>query len=307
MTSNNPDWFGDTPVIGDLPTEQIASKLSELGDSEMGDELRASESSVRAEQFSILDPIRQLFTRFVATVHACGFIALKRDGQNSDAILPVSKATPEPSLVGEKLKITLDGLHIAKYPGFGRHSVLFDFALQSQGSDTRIFHYNAKFSAADGETVPVRNFPLFYDLTSNASGIIFGFQTVNVSSSFNEGLLGFLDREDFKQGLSLAISATPLLGQVSEMATSLTRWLAGQSKNAKVQEFRQGLDFSGSRLGGALAEGSYIVVQIPIENQHEWNWDDWKIDETLARIVSRDDSNTTLDFNHLIFGVQRLT
>lgn len=306
MSSNNPDWFGSTPVLGALPTEEIARKLTELGDSELADELRASDSSSNAEQYSILDPIRQMFTRFVASAHVCGFLALKSEGENPDAIVPVAKAPPDESLVGAKLKITLDGLHIAKYPGFGRHSVLFDFVLQSQNSDTRLFHYNAKFSAVDGETVPVRNFPLFYDLTPSTSGITFGFQTVNVSSSFNEGLLGFLDREDFKQGLSLAISATPLLGQVSEMATSITRWLAGQSKNAKVQEFRQGLDFSGSRLGGALAEGSYIVVQIPSESQREWRWDDWKVDETLARIVSREDPNSTLDFNHLIFGVQRL-
>lgn len=70
----------------------------------------------------------------------------------------------------------------------------------------------------------------------------------------------------------------------------------------KVQEFRQGLDFESGPFGGGLAAGYYIVVQIPVEHEREWNLDDWVVDPTLVRLVHRSDKSTALDFNHVVFG-----
>ena len=207
------------------------------------------------------------------------------------------------------LRITLDGLHVAKYPGHGTHTLLFDFALQSQGphSNQHVFHYNAKFQAQDGDTVPIHNFPLFYGLTPTGEGIAFGFQTVNVRSSSEEALLDFLETDEFKTGLSLISTAAPLLGQISKMAAGLTQWFANQSVNVKVQEFRQGLDFDTGQLGGGLALGSYIVVRIPVEHIPEWNWDDWVVDPTQVRLVCRSDPSTPLEYNHMMFGIHRMS
>lgn len=295
-------WFGDTAPIGELPESDAAAKLRELGDDQLADELAAAAAGGSRVAFSgFLDG---LFNRFMKTTHLCGFLPAEGD----DSILPVTRVEPDRGLVSQPLKITLDGLHVARYPGGGEHRLLFDFALQSQipAGDAPILHYNAKFRARNGETVPVRNFPLFFGLAPSAEGITFGFQTVNVSSSIDEGLLSFLGRDDFKKGLTLLTAATPVLGQISEMAASLTGWLAGQSRNAKVQEFRQGLDFRSGPLGGGLAEGSYIVAQIPVEHAGDWTWDDWHVDPALVRLARRGDTTTELDFNHMIFGIHRM-
>jgi hypothetical protein len=296
-------WFGDVPPIGEVAPEEAVARLREMGDDSTADELAAATRPGDGATFS-LGILGGVFNRYIKTTHVCGFLPAR----GSDRIMPVTQAPADATLSGAPLKISLDGIHVAKYPGRGRHNLLFDFALQSQLPDDTapVFHYNARFDARDGETVPVRSFPLFYGLVPSAEGITFGFQTINVSSSHDEGLLSFLGRDEFKRGLSLLGTLSPAVGQLSQMAASLTGWLAGQSRNAKVQEFRQGLDFSPTRVGGGLAEGTYVVAQIPRENQLEWSWDEWAVDPTLVRLVSRESRTTALDFNHLMFGVKRM-
>jgi hypothetical protein len=38
----------------------------------------------------------------------------------------------EPALAGKPIKLTLDGLDVARYPSFGIHLILFDLAVQAQ-------------------------------------------------------------------------------------------------------------------------------------------------------------------------------
>jgi hypothetical protein len=297
-------WFGPTDPIGDLPIDDAVSQLRSAHDDLSADELASSAGGGQRDDFGIRDSLKKIFTRYVKTTHLCGFLPDTGDG----SLVPVTSVAGDGNLQERNLKVTLEGLHVARYPGRGRHSILFDFGIEGQHTGdgaVQPFHFNAKFDAEDGETVAVRNYPLFVGLTPGSDGITFGFQTVNVASSFNQGLLDFLDGDVFKTGLSL-LSAAPAVAQISGMAAGLTRWLAGQSANVKVQEFRQGLDFTSGRLGGGLALGTYVIVQIPIENQREWNWSDWRVDANSVRLVSADSMAETLDFNHVMLGVQGL-
>ena len=295
-------WFGSQAVIGELSTSAIVSKLRAVGDTTSADRLAAG--GVQLETFSDFDLLGALgLNRIVRTTHVCGFLTEDGDAQ----IVPVTQVKPDAELRQQRLKITLDGLHIARYPGSGRHDVLFDFAIQLQMEEAKpIFHYSAHFEASNGETVPVANFPIFYGVQPSAEGITLGFQTVNIGSSYNEGLLDFLHTDAFKAGLEVAKGFVPVLAQISSMTVGLATWLAQQSENVKVQEFRQGLDYRAGRFGGGLAAGSYIFVQIPLEAQNEWSWDDWIVDPTLVRLVQRD-GGETLDFNHLIVGVHTMS
>jgi hypothetical protein len=296
------NWFGPVQPIGDLAIPDAVKRLREIGDETGADELASAVAGAPADTYAASDVLKKVFSRFIKTTHLCGFLP----ATGGDTILPVASTPGEVKLKDQPLKIVLDGLHVARYPGWGRHSILFDFAVQSQTPDDTdgVFHFNAKFEADNGETVPVRNFPLFVGVTPKAAGISFGFQTVNISSSKSQGLLDFLNDDAFKTGLSL-LPATPVIAQISEIAVGLTSWLAGQSSNVKVQQFRQGLDF-GQHLGGGLASGTYIVAQIPLEHEAEWNWSDWRLDPTLTRLVSRTPTPTTLDFNHVMLGVRPL-
>jgi hypothetical protein len=298
------NWFGPTDPVGDLPIDSAISQLRSAGDDVSADELASTAAGGQPDDFSIADSLKRIFTRYVKTTHLCGFLPDSGDG----SLVPVTSVVGDGGLQERNLKVTLEGLHVARYPGKGRHSILFDFGLEGQRpGDGAIqpFHFNAKFDADDGETVAVRNYPLFVGLTPGPDGITFGFQTVNVASSFNHGLLEFLDSDVFKTGLSL-LSAAPAVAQISGMAAGLTRWLAGLSANVKVQEFRQGLDFASGHLGGGLTQGTYVIVQIPVEYQQEWNWSDWRVDANVVRLVSTDSAAETLDFNHVMLGVHGL-
>lgn len=296
------EWFGPTTPIGDWPAEKVASYLREVGEDAMGDEFIAYQAERTAETFGAGQKLRSVFNRFIATTNMCGFLP----AQGSDRLVPVSTVTPDPTLVGSVLRVTFDSLHVAKYPGKGTHTLLFDFALQSQQphDNKQIYHYNAKFRARNGETAPVHDFPLFHGFPATAEGLVFGFEIVNLESSFDKGVLDFLDSDEFKLGLSL-LNFSPALGQISQMCAGLTRWLAGQSKNAPVQRFDQGLGFASSQLSGGLAEGYYAVAQIPVESQGEWDWNDWIVDPARQCLVQRDATGTVLDFNHFIFGLHR--
>ena len=87
------------------------------------------------------------------------------------------------------------------------------------------------------------------------------------------------------------------------MAAGLARWLAEQSKNVKVQEFRQGLDFDQSRLGGGLAAGTYVIAQIPLDSVRDMDWSHWRVDPNTLSLVSRDGVSDVLSFNHVMLGL----
>lgn len=297
------DWFGAEKPFGDLPPDEAIIALRELGDMTCADELAAAEYYDKPDVFGGPDFLSRSFSRFYRTIQVCGFLPAR-----GSSLIAVSEVKPDVKLRECALRITLDGLHVANYPGYGVHNVLFDFAIQRQsGSGVNpIFHYNAKFQARDGETVPVRNFPIFYGLEPSAEGLTFGFQTVNVSSRFNEGLLKFLAKDEFKEGLSLVGGLSNAVGQVSCIASTLTGWLASNSKNRKVQEFHQGLELKERQAAGGLAEGTYIVAQIPKALESEWSWDSWRFDPALGRLTSKLDGERTLDFNHLMIGIQSM-
>ena len=92
---------------------------------------------------------------------------------------------------------------------------------QAPQDSTAVFHYNAKFQARDGEAVPVRNFPLFYGVTPSNEGLTFGFQTISVSSTLDGRLLNLLGQDEFKRGLCLVESLSPVVGQLSRVASGL--------------------------------------------------------------------------------------
>lgn len=296
------EWFGSAIPIGDWPADRATRYLREIGEEALGDELMAAQAEEAAATFGVREALGSVLNRFMATTNVCGFLAA--DG--TDNLVPVTQAAPDTALRDGRLRVTFDSLHVARYPGKGTHTLLFDFGLQSQSASGSVFHYNAKFRAKDGETAPIHDFPLFHGFSAGTDGIVFGFEIINLESSFNKGLLDFLDSDEFKLGLSL-LNLSPVVGQVSQMCTGVARWLANQSSNAPVQAFRQGLGFSTSPLAGGLAEGYYAVVQIPVDYQHEWSWDDWRIDPVLQCLVQRDDPGAdVLDFNHFIFGLHRM-
>jgi hypothetical protein len=301
-TEETVQFFGPTPPIGEWDTSEIVSALQELNDQAVAREL-LEEPSEQAESYGLSDWRDFAFKRFVRTDEICGFL-----GEGTGDLVALADAKGTPEIANSAVKVTLDAVHIARYPGLGTHRVLLDFALQAQDPDGHapILHFSRTIQAKSGETAPVRNLPLFHGFVVPKTGLTIGFQTVNVGSRVDDGLLEFLGRDEFKSGLALLGGITPVVGQVSCALAALASWLARQSANVKVQEFLQGLDFQESVLGGRISEGHYVVVQIPRESKHEWDWSDWKIDRDAGRVVPREATAHPLDYNHVVFGIHRI-
>ena len=79
--------------------------------------------------------------------------------------------------------------------------------------------------------------------------------------------------------------------------------VASRNKNAAVQDFYMGLDFTNATTRARLKEGSYIAVQVP-ERPNAFDWDEWVYSPKRRQIVAaRDDS--PIPYNYIIFSVSR--
>ncbi len=122
------------PVIGALPPEQAAHKLRELDESELADRLE--------QKGDVKSPSHQTFGKkwwwpfqdkaWQHTAHAFGHIAPAEPGKEMLPIHHAGNIKPQENLKNACIKITLDCLRVAEYPGSGIHHILFDFYAQNQ-------------------------------------------------------------------------------------------------------------------------------------------------------------------------------
>ena len=172
--------------------------------------------------------------------------------------------------------MTLDGLWAAGYPGGGEHKVLFDFYAQSQGPGAvEHLHFGVTLRVRNGEMAGVRGQPIFVGLQAGTEGLNFKCFTVNVANSDDEKFLGFLDSDAFRAGLKLVSTVQPATALFSETVLALTRQVAARHRNVPVQDFYLGLDFSRQPARAALAEGTYVAVQVAGDPARPWRWEDW--------------------------------
>jgi hypothetical protein len=298
-------WFDDVPVIGRMSPVQAARKLRELGEHNIPEEPPPDEDD---EKTSGLGSWRTWWETklWKHTGHAFGYIAPSA-GDQAVPIRHAGSIKADHSLKGARLKITLDRLRIAEYPGGGTHRVLFDFYAQTQiAGNLEHLHFNATFRGREGEHAALVGYPLFVGLEAGPEGVAFKCFTVNVKNDQDESLLGFLDSDVFKAGLRLVTTAQPALAPLSVMASGLARGLAGRNRNVPVQDFYMGLDFSNISTRARLAEGSYLAVQIPEADQTSWDWGLWRYNPTSGAVVSANEPKQALRYNYVVFGVSKM-
>src|ERR1700733_8598347 len=226
----------DMPVLGKLNPSAAAAKLREMGDTAMADAMeQAMEGHPQAKAFVAGAPRWWgLFEdkAWQHTAHAFGYLAPAQPG---GAALPIRHAgdiAPDVTLKNARVKITLDRLRVASYPGGGTHHVLFDFYAENQlPGQVEQLHFNSSYRAREGEQVAVIGYPIFVGLHVGTEGLSFRCYTVNVKNDEDEALLGFLESDVFRAGLKLASAAQPAIAPLSSMAVGLTRALAARSRN----------------------------------------------------------------------------
>ena len=299
--------FKDLTPIGKLPPEQAAAKLREMDDPETAqaieDSLRRSGSPTRSLSLfgGLFEP-----KPYQHTAHTIGFLPASPPGAERLPIQYAGNIAADETLKNGRLRITLNRLRVADYPGGGVHRVLFDFYAQNQlQGQSEELHFNSTFRAREGQTASVVGYPIFVGLNVGTQGVGFRCFTVNVKNDTDEAFLDCLESDIVNSGLKLTTAAQPALGPFVKIAKGLTTIIAKRNRNVPVQDFYLGLDFEGPTMGARLALGDYIAVQIPETLTATWSWDDWVYDPSNGHVVNRDDPTLLIPYNYLVFGVSR--
>jgi hypothetical protein len=300
---NGSDPFADLTVIGRMPATHAAAKLREIGDEEAAIALETVSKGQR-EVFGILDWFRGEPKAWQHTAHAFGFLPPIEPGEDPLPILHAGNMKADTSLKNARVKITLNGLRVAEYPGAGNHRILFDFYAQNQVADNvEHVHFNSTYRALEGERAAIVNYPIFLGLNVGSEGLAFKCFTVNVKNDQDESMLTMLESDVFKAGLRLAETFQPAIAPLSGLVIGLTKSLATRHRNVPVQDFYIGLDFSNIGAGARLARGLYVAVQIPEAFTRIWDWKEWVYLPTAGEIVHRDDHQKLIPYNYMAFGI----
>ena len=301
-------WFDDLPVLGALPPQEAAAKLREVGEVEAATALEAAPGEVKRGTTFGKRGIRWPFQDkpWQHTAHAFGYLAPAPPGSDPLPIQHAGNIKAHARLKNARIKITLDRLRVADYPGGSTHRVLFDFYAQNQVAGTlEHLHFNATHRVREGEQAAILGYPIFVGLNVGTEGVAFKCFTVNVGNEADEAFLGFLESDVFKEGLKLASTVQPAIGLFSETALGLTKAIATRNRNVPVQDFYMGLDFSHIPTRARLAEGSYLAVQIPETFQTVWDWSEWVYNPANGRVVNKDDPSQLIPYNYVVFSISR--
>lgn len=240
--------------------------------------------------------------------HVIGFIAAAPSG--SIAPLTISHANniePDPTLKGKTVKITLDRLRVACYPGTGGHNILFNFAATHQGAtalDKLEVNFTQNYQVTADDAAGINGFPVFLGLKIGSEGLVMTADTVNVSNVNDVAMLAFMNDGTFQQGLQLINTTNPVMPIVTKFATGIFNMVGHRNDNIKVQHMNLGLDFSTVPTQAKLREGAYVLVQSDVKT--DWKWEDWKYYPDKGEIRKVSDGTTQLNSNYMIFGISKM-
>jgi hypothetical protein len=300
------DLFDHLKPIGmELPGD-AAPRLAEIGEVEAAARLL----EVRAERGSAFKRKRTLWPfqdrAWQYTSHIFGYIPPGLTG--AGVIHSAGSIQSDETLRNHPVKITLDRLRIAEYPGGSTHQILLHFYARNQTkTEQEEAHYSSLVNARNGDHAALISLPVFLGLNVGLEGVAFRCATINVKNSGDESLISFLDSGAFSNGLKLLTIAQPALLPFAQMAAGLTKQIASRTRNVTVQKFEMGLDFSDIATRVHLAEGSYIAMQIPGEVENEWDWNDWRFRFASGHVVNVKDPSQISPYNYVVFSVSRMS
>ena len=241
-----------------------------------------------------------LFSRpYKSTGMVLGFIPA---GSTTAQITSISAVQPDRSLINRRIKITLDKFFVAKYPGYGTHSILCEFSGKNQvPGETEELSFAMRFDARDDSGPAIIGAPIFMGLTVAPDGISFKGKTVNVKNSGDDMVMAVLDTPAFKSGLTLLNTAQPALKPLTSLATATVSAIAKRNENAQIHTFELGLDFDGSATSARLRYGSYIVVQT--DEGNNWDWSEYEWNANGMALHPAGNPSETPGFNYMVFAV----
>jgi hypothetical protein len=159
--------FEDIPVLGAMTPAQASKKLREVGEDAAATAIDEGTAEHRPETFSAGRFAWWPFQDrpWQHTAHAFGFLPAE-EGRSRTAMKPIQAigaVNADVSLRRRRVKIVLNQLRVANYPGRGTHRILFDFYARNQISGkTEDLHFNATYRVREGERAPIAGYPIFF-------------------------------------------------------------------------------------------------------------------------------------------------
>jgi len=304
---NESNWFDDILTIGQYSDTDIISKLKDVNDQEITSHLNKNEheSSIRVRAGRKKKFFDFSNKPWKHTSHTFGFIPPLQRKKDSVNIIHAGLIKPQKNLKNQKIKITLDRLRVANYPGSGIHRVLFDFyAIHNLKDNLEHLHYQATHRVNEGQEAGIIGLPIFTGLQVKDEGVSFKCFTINVKNESDQAFLNTLESDVFKEGLKLTTKIQPAIAPLSKIIIGITKSIAKRNQNIPVQNFYMGLDFSNISTRARLAEGSYIAIQVP--EISTFNFSKWLYKPQLGQIVNKKDIDKIIPYNYIIFGVSKM-
>lgn len=302
----------EVKVIGERRTSEVVEYLKVVNDPRVKTVQRAFKTTGRDVQFAKLawpwtpngtkrekEPIWRI------TEHQYGYFGINPASSANDVldIQDAGSIESDASLKNTRVRITLDRLRVADYPGEGTHTVLVEFSgFHVVPGLKEDLSFSQKYQASEGSGAGIRGYPVFVGLAVSSEGIALRGKTINVENAGDKGILGFLEQPIFTRGLELLNAVNPAMPVVTSMVTGITKLVLQRDENVPVQSFDLGLDFSGVPSRAYLREGSYIIVQAPDKN---WDWSDWEFKRSTGKITKKG-SNKGIPYNYLVVGVSKM-
>lgn len=282
--------YSSTPPIGSLSDVAKGSKLLKIGDRVDADQLKNALKARRKPK------------PYEYTNHEIGYMAAPAPGVQVIDLVSATTISPEMSLAGQAVNVSLDRIRVKDYPGDRMHRVMMDF-----GSTNRLpgnneeAHYQQTFRAQEGDQVGVLSLPIFKHLGVGNDGLVFQCYTVNVENDNDKEFLNILESGPAKKGLELLSTAQPAIQPFVNIAIGITKMVASRNDNVPVQDIVMGLLLSNAPAQGKLAQGSYVAAQAPVG---DIQWSDWQFDIRTG-LIKKKGTGELLPFNYFIFSVTK--
>ncbi|MBV9379126.1 MAG: hypothetical protein JO242_00450 [Streptosporangiaceae bacterium] len=302
---NLDDWPAWMTPLAAMATDEAAAKLWEIGENDLADEILAEPPGVSRTYGELPWRSGKPTRAFMSTHHAIGYLPPVGTRTHLTQIWPAETVAPDATLRTARVKVTIDKLHIADYPGGGTHRILLNCGVRSQASKQPDWlWFNMTCEARDGGDAPIAAWPVFTGIPVGPEGMQMQLNTINVCNKEDEKLLKLLNSDAFKGGLQLLAAAQPAVAPLSALAVGLAEITLQRNQNQGVQQMNIGLDFSANATRPRLAEGSYIVLQ-QANRGNPSSWDDLTYDPANGHIVSRREPGQSVPCNYIIISVSR--
>ncbi|MBU3820989.1 hypothetical protein KO566_02865 [Flavobacteriaceae bacterium XHP0103] len=299
--TNAATWFSRDSIIANYTLMEAMELKSIINDKDLN-KLMMNEMPNTDVQLKDVAALKNVWKY---SSHVFGYIPTSSSGSGLVALTDAHAISADKSLIGSRVKVTLDRLVVMDYPGNGEHSVLMDFYAKNQlATQTEHVHFNQVYRIMEGQEAGISGYPVFVGLNVGKEGVEFKCYTVNVENKNDKMLVQFLEGDIFKSGLQLLNQVNPITPVLSDFSKGFTQAIANRHKNIPVQDIFLGLDFTETTTRPKMAEGSYVVVQV--DHANAWDWSQWVFNRANGQLVSQVDSRTGPQFNYFIFSISKM-